>query len=70
MDGGAWWAAVYGVPQSWTQLKRLSSSSINSIEMRSLIKDCCGDSMVKNLPANAGDAGSAHLFCILLTFIP
>ena len=26
-DGGAWWAAVYGVPQSWTPLKRLSSSS-------------------------------------------
>ena len=26
-DGGAWWAAVYGVIQSWTQLKRLSSSS-------------------------------------------
>ena len=26
-DGGAWWAAVYGVAQSWTQLKRLSSSS-------------------------------------------
>ena len=25
-DGGAWWAAVYGVAQSWTQLKRLSSS--------------------------------------------
>ena len=28
MDRGAWWAAVYGVAQSWTQLKRLSSSSI------------------------------------------
>ena len=27
MDGGAWWAAVYGVAQSWTRLKRLSSSS-------------------------------------------
>ena len=27
-DGGAWWAAVYGVSQSWTRLKRLSSSSI------------------------------------------
>ena len=27
MDGGAWWAAVYGVAQSWTQLKGLSSSS-------------------------------------------
>ena len=26
-DGGAWWAAVYGVAQSWTWLKRLSSSS-------------------------------------------
>ena len=26
-DGGAWWAAIYRVPQSWTQLKRLSSSS-------------------------------------------
>ena len=27
-DGGAWWAAVYGVAQSQTRLKRLSSSSI------------------------------------------
>ena len=26
-DGGAWWAAVYGVTQSWTRLKRLSSSN-------------------------------------------
>ena len=26
-DGGAWWAAVYGVAQSWTRLKRLNSSS-------------------------------------------
>ena len=26
-DRGAWWAAVYGVAQSQTQLKRLSSSS-------------------------------------------
>ena len=28
-DGGAWWAAIYGVAQSRTQLKRLSSSSSN-----------------------------------------
>ena len=27
VDGGAWWAAVYGVAQSQTWLKRLSSSS-------------------------------------------
>ena len=26
-DRGAWWAAVSGVAQSWTRLKRLSSSS-------------------------------------------
>ena len=29
-DGGAWWAAVYGVTQSRTQLKQLSSSSSSS----------------------------------------
>ena len=28
MDGEAWWAAVYGVAQSQTRLKRLSSSSV------------------------------------------
>ena len=26
-DGGAWWAAIYGVAQCQTRLKRLSSSS-------------------------------------------
>ena len=26
-DGGAWWAAIYGIAQSQTRLKRLSSSS-------------------------------------------
>ena len=26
-DRGAWWAAICGVAQSWTRLKRLSSSS-------------------------------------------
>ena len=29
-DGGAWWAAVYGVAQSRTRLKRFSSSSSSS----------------------------------------
>ena len=28
-DGGAWWAAVYGIAQSRTRLKRLGSSSLN-----------------------------------------
>ena len=43
-DGGAWWAAVYGVAQSWTWLKRLSLA--------------VGGSLVKNPPADAGDVGS------------
>ena len=30
MDGGAWWVSVYGVAQSRTRLKQLSSSSSNS----------------------------------------
>ena len=29
-DREAWWAAVYGFTQSWTRLKRLSSSSSSS----------------------------------------
>ena len=32
-DRGAWWAAVYGVAQSRTRLKRLSSSSSSSTEL-------------------------------------
>ena len=28
-DGGVWWAAIYGVAQSWTWLKWLSSSSMS-----------------------------------------
>ena len=35
-DGGAWWAAVYGVPQGRTQLKRLSSSSSRNFSLVSL----------------------------------
>ena len=30
-DRGAWWAAIYGVTQSWTWLKQLSSSSIQTL---------------------------------------
>ena len=33
-DGGAWWAAVYGVAQSRTRLKQLSSSSSSNKEYR------------------------------------
>ena len=44
-DGGAWWAAVYGVAQGRTRLKRLSSSSSSS-GMRQPVAQ-----MIKSLPA-------------------
>ena len=31
-DGGAWWAAVYGVAQSLTQLQRLSSRAVRRLK--------------------------------------
>ena len=45
MDGGAWWAAVDGVAQSRTQLKRLSSSSRESLQANE-------DSTAKNKQTN------------------
>ena len=50
-DGGAWWAAVYGVAQSQTQLKRLSSSSSKSSSFP------CGPA-AKESSCNVGDLGS------------
>ena len=32
-DGGGWWAAVYGVTQSWTRLMRLRSSSGSQVSL-------------------------------------
>ena len=54
-DGGAWWAAIYGVAQSWTQLKRLSSSNSSRLL-------CLRDSPSKNTgsvssPGNLPDPG-------------
>ena len=45
MDRGAWWAALCGVAQSWTQLKQLSSSSSN--------KDGVFDRQSTQIPAMA-----------------
>ena len=30
-DGGAWWAAVYGVAQSWTRLSDLAAAAATKI---------------------------------------
>ena len=50
-DRGAWWAAVYGVAQSWTRLKRLSSSSIHTGGFPD-------SSVGKESSCNAGDPSS------------
>ena len=44
-DGGAWWAAVYGVAQSQHRLKRLSSNNSKGFCGASLVAQ-----LVKNLP--------------------
>ena len=41
-DGGAWWATVYGVAQSRTLLKWLSSSSSSSSGSNRLSRGCSG----------------------------
>ena len=51
-DGAAWWAAVSGVAQSRTQLKRLSSSSMVSVQFSSVTQSCptfC-DPMNRSMP--------------------
>ena len=51
--GGAWWAIVHGVAKSWTELQ--------STEHIALRMGFPGSAMVKNSPANAGDARDAGL---------
>ena len=40
-DGGASWVAIYGVAQSWTQLKQLSSSSSSRLLSMEFSKQEC-----------------------------
>ena len=59
-DGGAWWAAVNGVTQSRTRLKRLSSSSssnTNRKEKPISPRGCLGCDLGR---ANTGDGESAE----------
>ena len=60
-DGGAWWAAVYGVAQSRTQLKRLSSSSSVLIKQGNL-KTCMhvGEIFCDNKSSYWGNASTSQ----------
>ena len=51
MDRRAWWAAIYGVAQSWTRLSDFTFT------FHTDILGFPGGSLVKNPPANAGDVG-------------
>ena len=53
MDGGHWEATVHGVAKSQTQL-----SDFTFFLPRTYTEGFLGGSVVKNLPANAGDLGS------------
>ena len=53
-DGGAWWAAVYGVAQSRTRLERLSSSSSSSKPAAARCPSCVSGSQwcpIKSFPS-------------------
>ena len=41
-DGGAWWAAVCGVAQSWTWLSNLAAAAAGSLNHRNLLSYSCG----------------------------
>ena len=47
MHRGAWWAVVFGVAQSWTKLKQLSSSSSSKQEMAIVNVDILGINELK-----------------------
>ena len=69
-DRGAWWAAVYGVAQSRTRLKRLSSSSSHTFPLWPSPDPLCQLMLIRlqlgvpfwsrglRLPSKAGDLGS------------
>ena len=47
-DGGAWWATIYGIAQSRTRLKRLSSSSSSSSRSEYHYYSCFVDEKSEN----------------------
>ena len=64
-DGGAWWAAVCGVAQSWTWLKRLSSSSSSSPWSRELTDPVNSQRLWNKKPKIFPDSGFLGFSVIL-----
>ena len=61
-DGGAWWAAVSGVAQSQTRLKRLSSSirNIGLPQWLSGKESTCNTGDVASIPGSGRSPGGGH----------
>ena len=66
-DGGAWWAAVSGVAQSRTRLKRLSSSSRRRGIRKKNYRENFGESReVKTVSVAERRGGSGGYICIII----
>ena len=60
-DGGAWWAAVYGVAQSGTRLKRLSSSSSSSSDGNAFVCNAGYPGSIPGLGRSPGEGNGNPL---------
>ena len=65
-DGGAWWAAVYGVAHSRTRLKRLSTSSSSSNRHSYSPWGRKESDTTERLHFHLTDIANGHSFCPLL----
>ena len=68
-DGGAWWAAVSGIAQSRTPLKRLGSSSSNTYiqnlekwSWRIYLQSNSGEADIENRLMNMGRGGEREMY--------
>ena len=52
-DSGAWWAAVYGVAQSWTRLKRLNSMIVGK-------ESACSAGDLSSIPGSGRSPGEGN----------
>ena len=53
-DGGAWWAAIYGVAQNQTRLKRLSSSTFTALDYAYSLRSCLLQRILKTCEVFCG----------------
>ena len=60
MDRGAWWAAVHGVTQSRTRLKRLSNNMLYNWVETDFSLGFPGGSDGKESACNVGDLGEGN----------